>query len=129
MCGTDILCGMRAVVDLAQQNPVDRIIFVFISDGQDHHQSTIEERISTLPRLPAKEVFMVTVAVGSGFPTGLALSMREKFSTAHVYGLPFVLQIPKLCAEDCDYALSALQGVIAQVLRPEKVNCPYPLIY
>ena len=86
--------------------------------------STIVERINALPVLKARTCNVVTVAVGSNFPTGMAIELRNKFQTDHTSeadGRPFVIEM-SLTPESARLATERVGLFVKDVLHPAKVT-------
>ena len=94
---TEIMAGLQAFAKSLTSSPCDRVVLVFISDGEDNHPKTILERINGMPPLPVKECVVVTVAVArfGNFPVDVAITLRDKFHTDNSVrgdGRPFVIE-------------------------------------
>lgn len=118
---TDIEKGLRAFISHLVECPTDRVILVFISDGEDDYPLTIDERIRRLPALPVQTCHIVSVAVGRAFPTTMAIELRNKFQTRsdEADALPFVIEMePSLAG--AELAAVRVQQFVEEVVHPRK---------
>lgn len=77
-CSTDIMAGFVELNRvLALPEITENVTVVFISDGQDDNSGTLNERLKALTVHAGKKINFISVGVGSGFPTFVAMSLRE----------------------------------------------------
>ena len=125
---TEIMAGLNAFAENLASNPCERVILVFISDGEDNHAKTILSRINAMPPLPVKECVVVTVAVGrtGNFPVDVAITLRDKFHTDNSVrgdGRPFVIEMG-MDEEDARLAVGEVAAFVDDVLNPGEVGPP-----
>ena len=128
---TEIMAGLQAFATSLASSPCDRVILVFISDGEDNHPKTILERINGMPPLPVKECVVVTVAVGrfGNFPVDVAITLRDKFHTDNSVrgdGRPFVIETSPDEEEAC-LAMEEVAAFVDDVLNHGEVGPLRPL--
>jgi hypothetical protein len=132
-CGPDIskipvMCGntnihpafqkLHDLVALASPRP-ERVIVVFISDGEDNAPAMCVEDLKTLGKLPIHSI-LLTVAIGSCFPTGLVVDVLRPLY--HQGSLALNPVIPVETPEDCEWAFTQLEGLITS--RGESTGIP-----
>jgi hypothetical protein len=80
--GTNITEGFIKLEEELAKLPNDSsVTVVFISDGEDNNQGTLEERMSKLKGNSGstKRINFICIGVGSGFPTFISMRLREKY--------------------------------------------------
>lgn len=73
----------------------DNITVIFISDGHDDNNSTLPGRIIKLAFPHGKKINFISIGVGSGFPTFVAMNLREIYHNGES-SLPPVFLIDKV---------------------------------
>ncbi len=52
---------------------------IFISDGDDNHAGTLEERMKTLSGNQNLKINFLCLGIGKEFPTFISMRLREKY--------------------------------------------------
>ena len=81
--GTNICSGFKLahqkIKELNQNSGETDFTILFVSDGDDGDMTTIKKRIGQLPQLEGVKISLICVGIGSGFPTFVAMDLREKY--------------------------------------------------
>ena len=115
--GTNIALGFEAMIASIDATPsYDHCIIVFISDGEDMRDN--EARRALLTPLRCKST-LLTVAVGSNFPTSLVVDeLRVKYHTFGGDSIPLVFPLPNEhdtkngMLSDIQWAIQQLEAII-----------------
>lgn len=122
MCGsTNIFCAFQKLHDLvalADPRP-EKVIVVFISDGEDNHPDICKAKLTELGKLSVPSV-LFTIGINSSFPTGLVVDILRPLY--HQGSLALNPVIPVQATEDLDWAFTQLEGLIAT--RGETTGIP-----
>lgn len=85
---TNILAGFHlAFEEISKKKSlgISDFTILFISDGCDNNQNTIQERVNNLSALdPALSVNVICLGVGTGFPTFISMDLRKKFHNGSI---------------------------------------------
>jgi hypothetical protein len=80
---TNIQAGFTALnMQLKTNCPTKNVTVIFVSDGGDDNQATIEKRLEEETRIQIdlkKSINFMTIGVGSGFPTFLSMKLRAMY--------------------------------------------------
>ncbi|KRX02821.1 hypothetical protein PPERSA_04024 [Pseudocohnilembus persalinus] len=102
--GTNIAKGFDLLNNTFQHINEKNITVMFVSDGQDsYHSNNIAKIIELVKKsLPVKQkkINFITVGVGSGFPTFLAMELRSIYHNGEE-NIPSVYLIDKCNDENC----------------------------
>ncbi|EAR97525.1 VWA domain CoxE-like protein (macronuclear) [Tetrahymena thermophila SB210] len=75
---TNIVGGFEVLNEMLQRPSMgNNVTVVFISDGQDDNNSTLPNRITKLKITHQKKINFISIGVGSGFPTFVAMNLRD----------------------------------------------------
>jgi hypothetical protein len=108
--GTNIALGFEAMQRSVQNSPCEHSIVIFVSDGADSRGN--QARRALLTPLPCKST-LLTVAVGTGFPTSLVVNeLRVKYHTFGGDSVPLVFPILN---ENDPEMQSNIQWVVSQL--------------
>jgi hypothetical protein len=80
--GTEIFQGIKELTTyLSTFKGNEKIAVLFVSDGGDNQQATLKTRLQTLKAFINKklEINFLSIGVGTGFPTFIAMDLREMF--------------------------------------------------
>ncbi|KRW98960.1 hypothetical protein PPERSA_00787 [Pseudocohnilembus persalinus] len=106
--GTEIEKGFQLINEILKKDDLsEEITIIFVSDGADNNSSTIKERMAKYTDFikekihgkRSKKINMINVAVGAGFPTFLAMQIRETYHNGDDT-IPSVFLIEQTCNED-----------------------------
>ena len=81
---TNILSGFNLAleqIDLLSKKGKSDFTILFISDGVDNNQNTIQQRVNDMSNIDSKlTIKLICLGVGSGFPTFISMDLRKKIS-------------------------------------------------
>jgi len=132
--GTNICAGFEKVYELIMKLSETEKDFtvVFISDGDDGNMNTISQRIKMLSKPAGINVNLLCIGVGSGFPTFVAMELREKY---HV-GLSSIPAVFLVSDYHTDFAINFsiindnyLQKLEKLVVNPAVKMLPWSDLY
>jgi translation elongation factor EF-1alpha len=81
--GTNIVSGFQMaytkMLDISDKLGENEFTIIFVSDGDDGDMKTITKRIQYLDVPMNIKINLICVGIGSGFPTFVAMDLREKY--------------------------------------------------
>ena len=111
--GTNIAAGFEAMIRSKSTEGSERVVVVFVSDGDDTTGAAGKQRCRRLSPLPMPST-LLTVAVGKNFPTSTVLnSLYGTFSTSGDASLPLVFPIDPYA----DASAEVMEWIRSQLLE------------
>jgi hypothetical protein len=112
--GTNIASGFEAMAE-SRKHGAQKVVVVFVSDGDDSRREASARRWQRLPPLPESST-LLTVAVGRHFPTSMVLTtLYPRYNTAGDASLPLVFPIDP-GAEDSAEVMAWIKEQLLEVI-------------
>jgi translation elongation factor EF-1alpha len=126
--GTHIISGFNlALEEMTNSNETDFTI-IFISDGDDNSMSTISQRIKEMSTPKGKNINLICVGVKSGFPTFVAMQLREKLHNG-LSSIPAVFLVSDYQTEFLTHLSYIKNNLISKLelchIQPKVKNFPW----